>query len=155
MSCVEVFRKLRVTFDKEAGLVMSVEANRLAMMINVTPPLGQEIYRLKVTEMRGAWTFGVTKPSIKAMGVRGKLLGFAFLADGELGGFSNTSAVSIGPAVSGAVLGEDYPPLFMAFPRSQDLLQRLAPHGKFDVAVAARREEGDGEDGGPRADSLS
>ncbi len=139
-----VSRRL-VTFDKEAGLMVGVDANRLAMGTTVTGETDQKKYVVDVSDLRGQFLFGITKPSVKVTGVSGSLLGFRFLVDGELDGTGPTSGFGLHVRFPGAVLGEEYPPLFMAFSKSQELLQRLAPHGKLDLDLSVNRADGNSQ----------
>ncbi len=72
----------------------------------------------------------------------GEVLGYRFVVDeGFVQGGSFAAPFDLKLRFPGAVLGEHYPPLFMAFMSSQDLLQRVAPHGTMDIAIHMHRDE--------------
>jgi hypothetical protein len=134
------FSKLWVTFDNDNGVQLGAVADHLGMVLKVTPSADGKVYNVKLSNVSGTFTFGVTKPGVSIQGLEGRVLGFRFKADGEVGGLDPT-ALALNIQFPGAILGDDYPPLFMAFPPSQDLMQRLAPHGRFDLSLELRRGE--------------
>ena len=132
------FAQLWISFDNELGPVIGADLDRVSMRMLATPRADGPAYPVNLTDLRGSLRFGVSKASVDA-NVRGRLLGYDFEASGAVAGAAPDSPLDLHLRFPNAVLGEDYPPLFVAFPGSQDLIQRIAPHGKFDVSIGLNR----------------
>jgi hypothetical protein len=146
------FSHLWVTLDKDNGMQVGAVADHLGMTLKATPSPDGALYRVKLADVHGKFTVGVTKPGVRIEDLEGRVLGFRFKADGDVGG-ADPNALALNIEFPGAVLGDEYPPIFMAFPPSQDLIQRLAPHGKFDISLELRRGDMGGT-GGPNGDKV-
>ena len=146
------FSQLWISLDNDNGLQVGAEADHLGMTLNATPSADGKLYTVKLADIRGKFTFGVTKPDVKIEGLEGRVLGFRFLADGDIGG-ADPNALALNIRFPNAVIGDDYPPIFMAFLPFQEFMQGLlAPHGKFDISLEVRRGDMGGV-GGPNSES--
>ena len=132
------FAQLWVSFDNETGPVIGADLDRVSMQMLATPRPNGPSYPVNLSDIRGSLRFGVNHSSVDA-NVRGRLLNYDFEASGAVAGAAPDSPFDLHIRFPNAVLGDDYPPLFIAFPDSQDLIQRIAPHGKFDVSIGIKR----------------
>ncbi|MGN6369116.1 MAG: hypothetical protein ACTHN5_12715 [Phycisphaerae bacterium] len=132
------FSQLWVSFDNDAGPVIGADLDRVSMQMLASPRPNGPSYPVNLSDIRGSLRFGVSKASVEA-NIRGRLLGYDFEAVGAIAGAAPDSPFDLHIRFPDANLGEDYPPLFLAFPDSQDLIQRIAPHGKFDVSIGVNR----------------
>ncbi len=137
--------QLNTTFNPQDGLILSVHFDNVSMMWMVEPEqgigMGEErpAYPLAVSNVRGSVIFSLSSGSIKINDVSGEALGYQFTADCALNGSSFEAPFEMNLRFPGAVLSDPYPPLFMAFLTGQDLIQRIHPLGKVDIAIAMKR----------------
>jgi hypothetical protein len=155
--------RLDLDFHPDTGLVLTVDFENVAMMWMVEPEQGIAVgelrpaYPLDVRNIRGRVVFSrdQTLPrenaetataaardpnTIRITDLRGEVLGYQFIADGTVRGASTDAPLAITLRFPNALVGDRYPPLFMAFLSSQDLLQRMEPHGRMDIRVTLRRD---------------
>src|SRR5262249_21993268 len=126
-------------------LVLSVAFDDVSMMFRVQPEQGIAMsderpdYPLDVKNVRGRIAFDLTHPGMHVSDLKGQILGYQFVADCDVQGTSFDAPFPLSLRFPAAMLEDPSPPLFMAFLTSQDLLQRVAPHGKMDIAIAMKR----------------
>lgn len=137
---------MRIGYSRPKGLTVSIEFDGVSMMFMIEPEQGigmgeaRPSYPLTVNNVRGAAVFSMEDGGMKINDLRGEALGYRFIADCTLKGTSFDAPLEMNIQFPGAVLGDRYPPLFMAFLTSQDLLQRIQPHGKVDIAIHLQRQ---------------
>jgi hypothetical protein len=137
--------QMKMTFSEREGLTLAVQFDGVSMMWMVEPEQGigmgedRPAYPLTVSDTRGAVIFSPNSGGMKIVDVRGEVLGYQFIADGVVRGTGRDAPYELNLRFPGAVLGDRYPPLFMAFLTSQDLMQRVQPHGKVDIAIGMKR----------------
>jgi hypothetical protein len=138
--------QLSMTFNPRDGLVLAVAFEKVSMMWMVAPQPGIAVgeerpaYPLDVSNVRGRVVFTLKQPAMQIIDLTGDVLGYHFVADCDVQGTSLDAPFSLRLRFPQANLGDRYPPLFLAAITSQDLLQRIAPHGRMDIAVEIRRE---------------
>ncbi len=137
--------QLAVTFDPQDGLSVAAELGGVSMVQMVDPEQGigmgevRPEYPLDIKNVRGRMEFSLSDPAIRISDMSGEVLGYAFKADCVAHGLSVDAPFELHLRFPGAVLTDHYPPLFTAFLSSQDLLQRVSPRGKMDIAMEIRR----------------
>lgn len=137
--------ELKLSYDPVEGLTLSFSPDGVSMITMVSPEQGISVgedrpsYPLDVKNVRGQVVFTFTQPAIHIHDLRGEVLGYQFVADGDVQGNSFDYPFTLDLKFPKAVLGDRYPPLFMAFLTSQDLMQRVAPHGQMDIDVVMKR----------------
>jgi hypothetical protein len=138
--------QMKITFSQPEGLTLSVRFDGVSMMWMVEPENGigmgevRPAYPLTVSNVRGSVTFSTSDGSMKVNDLRGEVLGYPFVANCTVRGASFEAPYELNLRFPGAVLGDRYPSLFMAFLTSQDLIQRVQPHGKVDISLILKRE---------------
>jgi hypothetical protein len=140
---------MKISFSRQTGLTVSIGFDNVSMMFMVEPEQGigmgeqRPAYPLSVENVRGAMVFSKNEKNddtMKITDLRGQVLGYPFIANCTLKGTSFDAPLDMNIQFPGAVLGDRYPPLFMAFLTSQDLMQRIQPHGKVDMDVSLSRK---------------
>lgn len=131
--------QFRLSFDAEDGLVLGADLNRVSMVQTLQSEPGGPVHTVNFRNVRGTLTFGITRPLVRVSDLRGEVLGFAFTAEGEFRGASAESPFELTLKFPNANLTSDYPPLFLAFPAAQDLVQRIRPEGHFDLELSLKR----------------
>src|SRR5262249_8747274 len=122
-----------------------VAFENVSMVFLVQPEQGiamsddRPAYPLDVKNVRGRIAFDLTHPGMHVSDLRGQVLGYQFVADCDVQGTSFDAPFTLNLRFPEAMLQDHYPPLFMSFLTSQDILQRVAPHGKMDIAIAMKR----------------
>jgi hypothetical protein len=142
--------QLNMSFDPQDGLVLSVAFDNVSLMWMIAPQPGIAVgeerpaYPLDVRNVRGQVVFALQKPAMRIINLTGEVLGYRFVADCDVKGATSDAPFALRLRFPQANLTDRYPPLFMAFLTSQDLLQRVEPHGVMDIALDMRRSTADG-----------
>ncbi len=131
--------QFRMNYDQDDGLTLAADLDRVSMVYDVQPPGDGTTHTLNFSSLRGTLTFGITRPFVRVAGLKGRVLGFDFLAEGEYRGFAAESPFDFSVTLPKAFLGSDYPPIFLAIPEVQETIQRLQPHGRMDASVNLKR----------------
>jgi hypothetical protein len=161
--------RLDLAFSPRTGVSVTVDFDGVGMIWMVEPEQGIAVgdvrpaYPLDLRNVRGQVVFareqsaagegggdaaGERDPNtIRITDLRGEVLGYQFLANGTVYGASADAPFAFTIQFPNAVVGDRYPPLFMASHSSQDLMQRMEPHGRMDILVNLHRET-------PRGDVL-
>jgi hypothetical protein len=159
--------RLDLGFTPRAGVSVTVNFDGVGMMWMVEPEPGigvgdvRPAYPLDLRNVRGQVVFAQERSSgregagddaperdpntIRIADLRGEVLGYQFLANGTVQGASADAPFAFTVQFPDAVVGDRYPPLFMASLSSQDLMQRMEPHGRMDILVNLRRETPGGD----------
>jgi hypothetical protein len=157
--------RLDMAFSPRTGLTVSVNLEGIGMMSMVEPEQGigvaeeRPAYPLSVQNVSGQIVFSrdqtvATQPAtaagintvaydpniIRINDLHGAVLGYQFVLNGEIQGATRDAPFNFTLRFPDAVVGDRYPPLFMAFLSSQDLIQRMEPHGRMDILVNLRRD---------------
>ncbi|HUO08753.1 MAG TPA: DUF3971 domain-containing protein [Phycisphaerae bacterium] len=135
------FFQLWVSYDNDIGAFIGADLDHVSMEMLATPRSDGKTYPVSLSDIRGSLRFGLSKSSID-VNIRGRLLGYNFEALGTVAGSAPDSPLDLHIHFPNALLGDEYPPIFVAFPGSQDLIQRVAPHGKFDLSLGIKRLAG-------------
>lgn len=138
--------EMSMTFDPHDGPSVSAELDGVSMVWMVQPEQGilvgenRNAYPLDLKNVRGRLQFSRNDPVVQISNLRGEALGQPFSADYTMHGASLDAPFELRLRFDGAVLKDPYPPLFMAFITGQDLLERVSPKGKMDIAVDIERK---------------
>lgn len=157
--------RLDLAFSPRTGLTVTVNFEGIAMMSMIEPEQGigvaeeRPAYPLSVQNVSGQIVFSrdqsvASQPAtaagtaaaardpniIRINDLRGAVLGYQFVLDGEIQGATPDAPFNVNLRFPDAVVGDRYPPLFMAFISSQDLIQRMEPHGRMDILVNLHRD---------------
>lgn len=138
--------QLKLTFSPQNGLSLSVAFDDVSMSFLIEPEQGiamtddRPAYPLDVSNVTGQVVFDVTNPAIHISNLTGEVVGYQFKLDYcDVHGSTFDAPFDMRLHFPHAYLGDQYPPLFMAFLSSQDLIQRVAPHGFMDIDVDLKR----------------
>ena len=123
--------EVTVTFNPQDGPTVSAELGGVSMVWMVQPEQGiamedkREAYPLDVKNVHGRLEFSRNDPAVQISDLHGEILGQKFIADCTAHGLSFDSPFDLKLQFPGLDLKDPYPPLFMAFLTSQDLLSAL------------------------------
>ena len=133
--------QLKLTFNPRDGLALAVAFDGVSMMWMIAPETGIAVgeerpaYPLDVRNVRGRMVFALGEPAMHIIDLSGDVLGYHFVADCDVKGANFDAPYTLHLRFPHANLGDRYPPLFLAFLSSQDLIQRVQPHGLMDISV--------------------
>ncbi len=137
--------KLNLAFTPRDGLTLTVTFDEVSMIWMIDPEQGIAVgdqrpsYPLDLRNIHGQVVFSLKQNIMRLIDLRGKILGYDFVANCEIQGTTRDAPYNLDLRFPNATV-DRYPPLFMAFLSSQDLIQRLEPHGNMDIFVNLRRD---------------
>jgi len=137
--------EVTLAFNPHDGPSVSADLGGVSMVWMVEPEQGvsagetREAYPLDVKNVYGRLEFSRSDPAVRISDLHGEVLGQKFIADCTAHGLSFDAPFELKLRFPGLNLKDPYPPLFMAFLTGQDLLARVNPLGKMDIAMTIRR----------------
>ena len=137
---------LRTSFDPQDGLMLHVELSGVAMTLTIDENmlLTRQKEYIALVGVQGSLEIHASTGNIKFTDLRGRILGYRFITNGEIRGTAAESPFDVTVEFPNARL-ESYPQIAYIEPHTRDLLERLRPHGLLDLNVALRRSAWNGK----------
>lgn len=136
--------KVNMEFNPQDGLTLTVDYADVGMIQMISPEQGMALgeapaYPVDINNVRGRVVFSLKQNLVRVVDLRGKILGYDFIANCDWHGTSRDAPYDLSFQFPNANVSDHYPPLFLATNTSQDIIQRMEPHGHMDISVEVHR----------------
>ncbi len=139
--------RLRIGFDAQEGLTVSVDLQDVSMKQNLGESQGfRHSLVVPIEDVSGSLDFGVGSGRLRVRGLRGKVMNLDVELAGEFRGMTADAPFEMGVRLPHARVNE-YPEILSEIPAAQDLIRRLRPLGELSVELTVfRTNKGDDVD---------